>query len=70
MGKNAFHTLDRFITAVEKRYGKPEGVENFAFKAQVMNYELMRPMFEAFQVNKDNAMGVVQWMLNSAWPEM
>ena len=69
-GKNTFRTLDRFITAIEKRYGKPEGVEDFAFKAQVLNYELMRPMFEAFQVNKAKAMGVVQWMLNSAWPNM
>jgi len=69
-GKNVFRTLDRFITAVEKRYGTPEGVEEFAFKAQLLNYELMRPMFEAFQVNKKKAMGVVQWMLNSAWPNM
>ncbi len=69
-GKNVFRTLDRFITAVEKRYGAPEGVEEFAFKAQLLNYELMRPMFEAFQVNKKKAMGVVQWMLNSAWPNM
>ncbi len=69
-GKNAFRTLDRFMTAVEKRYGTPEGVEDFAFKAQLLNYELMRPMFEAFQVNKKKAMGVVQWMLNSAWPDM
>ena len=69
-GKNAFRTLDRFLKAVEERYGKPEGVEDLAFKAQVLNYELMRPMFEAFQVNKEKAMGVVQWMLNSAWPDM
>jgi exo-1,4-beta-D-glucosaminidase len=69
-GKNVFRTLDRFITAVERRYGAPEGVEEFAFKAQLLNYELMRPMFEAFQVNKKKAMGVVQWMLNSAWPNM
>ncbi len=69
-GKNAFSTLERFLTAVEKRYGPPEGVGDFAFKAQLLNYELMRPMFEAFQVNKTRAMGVVQWMLNSAWPNM
>jgi exo-1,4-beta-D-glucosaminidase len=27
-------------------------------------------MFEAFQINKKNATGIIQWMLNSAWPEM
>lgn len=69
-GKNDFKTLDRFIKAIDERYGKASGVDNFAIKAQLLNYELMRPMFEAFQVNKSIATGVIQWMLNSAWPEM
>jgi exo-1,4-beta-D-glucosaminidase len=30
----------------------------------------MRPMFEAFAVNRPLTTGVIQWMLNSAWPEM
>jgi len=30
----------------------------------------MRPMFEAFQANQKNTTGIIQWMLNSAWPEM
>lgn len=69
-GRNEFNTLDRYITAMEKRYGKPVSVEDFAKKAQLLNYELMRPMFEAFSVNRYKATGVIQWMLNSAWPEM
>jgi exo-1,4-beta-D-glucosaminidase len=69
-GKNEFATIDRFREAVDKRYGKPNSVEEFTMKAQVLNYELMRPMFEAFQANKGMATGIIQWMLNSAWPEM
>ncbi len=69
-GKNVFANLDRTKEAVEKRYGKPSDVEDFAYKAQLLNYELMRPMFEAFQVNQPKATGIIQWMLNSAWPEM
>ncbi|NOY37345.1 MAG: glycoside hydrolase family 2 [Chlorobi bacterium] len=69
-GKNHFKTLDRVIHAIEKRYGKAENVEDFAFKSQILNYELMRPMFEAFQINKPRATGIIQWMLNSAWPGM
>jgi exo-1,4-beta-D-glucosaminidase len=30
----------------------------------------MRAMFEAFEVNKPNTTGIIQWMLNSAWPGM
>ncbi len=69
-GKNSFSNIDRTLTAIEKRYGKPESVNDFVFKSQLLNYELMRPMFEAFQINQGKATGIIQWMLNSAWPEM
>ena len=39
-------------------------------KSQMSNYEAMRPMFESFGVNKFNSTGVIQWMFNSAFPEM
>ncbi|NQT24326.1 glycoside hydrolase family 2 [candidate division KSB1 bacterium] len=69
-GRNQFNTLDNYLDAFNQRYGKAGNVEEFAFKAQAANYEAMRAMFEAFGVNKYNATGVIQWMLNSAWPEM
>jgi exo-1,4-beta-D-glucosaminidase len=69
-GLNEFHNLDRYRQALNRRYGEPAGIEEFATKAQVLNYELMRPMFEAFRANKGPATGVIQWMLNAAWPKM
>lgn len=69
-GRYEFSTIDRFTTAINERYGTPENIEEFDRKAQAMNYELMRPMFEAFQVNKKKSTGVIQWMLNGAWPKM
>jgi len=69
-GLNEFSTLDRYRQALNRRYGEPAGVEEFAEKAQALNYELIRPMFEAFRVNKGSATGIVQWMLNAAWPKM
>ncbi len=69
-GRNVFGALDRFVTAQNNRYGISNGPDDFAKTAQLMNYELMRPMFEAFRANKYHATGVIQWMLNSAWPEM
>ncbi len=69
-GMYEFADLSRFTKAINERYGTPESIEEFDKKAQAMNYELMRPMFEAFQVNKKKATGVVQWMLNAAWPKM
>jgi exo-1,4-beta-D-glucosaminidase len=69
-GRNAFQSLDRYRVAINSRYGKSNSVAEFAFKSQLMNYELMRPMFEAFIANKPKSTGLIQWMLNSAWPEM
>ncbi|MGD8779768.1 MAG: glycoside hydrolase family 2 TIM barrel-domain containing protein [Ignavibacteria bacterium] len=69
-GRNQFNNLDNYLTAFNHRYGQASSVEEFAMKSQMSNYEAMRPMFEAFEVNKFNATGVIQWMFNSAWPEM
>ncbi len=69
-GRNEFQTLNHYLTAFDARYGKSTSVEDFAQMSQVSNYEAIRPMFEAFAANKFNSTGVIQWMLNSAWPEM
>ncbi len=68
--RHQFGNLDRYLRAFNGRYGEAKDVEEFAFKSQISNYEAIRPMFEAFQVNKTNSTGVIQWMLNSAWPAM
>lgn len=69
-GRNEFNTLNKFLKAFNNRYGEANSLEEFAMKSQISNYEAMRPMFEAFGVNKHNSTGVIQWMYNSAWPEM
>jgi len=69
-GRNEFTSLDRDIKAIEKRYGTSSNVEEFSYKAQVNNYEVMRPMFEAFVAHKPVSTGLIQWKLNSAWPEL
>jgi len=70
-GRFEFGDLRRYRKAMNLRYGKPDNLDEFIKKAQLLNYELMRPMFEAFSAYRyKNATGVIQWMLNSAWPEM
>jgi exo-1,4-beta-D-glucosaminidase len=69
-GGGAFKDLKVYTTAQNARYGPSGGVEEFARKAQVMAYEGHRAMFEAFGRNKYTSTGVVQWMLNNAWPSM
>jgi exo-1,4-beta-D-glucosaminidase len=67
-GGGEFKNIHVFSEALNARYGTPATVEDFARKAQMMAYEGHRAMFEAFGRNKYTATGVIQWMLNNAWP--
>jgi exo-1,4-beta-D-glucosaminidase len=69
-GGGQFRTLNVFTAAMDARYGRATGVEDYAMKSQVMAYEGQRAMFEAYTRNKYTSTGVIQWMLNNAWPSM
>jgi exo-1,4-beta-D-glucosaminidase len=69
-GRNEFQTLNRYNTAMNERFGKPATLDEYCTKAQLLNYESIRPMFEAFQAKRYDATGIIQWMLNSSWPKL
>jgi exo-1,4-beta-D-glucosaminidase len=69
-GGGVFTNLAIFTEALNKRYGEARGLEDYARKAQMMTYEGERAMFEAYGRNKYDSTGVIQWMLNNAWPSM
>ena len=63
-----FANLRAYSAALAARYGAPVNAEDFAAKSQLMTYEGERAMFEAFSRNRYSATGIIQWMLNDAWP--
>ncbi|KAL4875243.1 glycoside hydrolase superfamily [Aspergillus karnatakaensis] len=70
---SVFHNRKIFNTALSNRYGQPKGLEDYVFKAQLMDYEATRAEFEAFGVRQNAlrpATGVIYWMLNTAWPSL
>jgi exo-1,4-beta-D-glucosaminidase len=69
-GGGEFKTIGVFTDALTNRYGKSDNVEDFAVKSQMQTYEGVRAMYEAYSRNKYEATGVIQWMLNNAWPSM
>ncbi len=69
-GRNLFGDVKVFTKALNARYGEATGVDDYAMKAQAMTYDGQRAMFEAFARNKYNSTGVIQWMLNDAWPSI
>jgi exo-1,4-beta-D-glucosaminidase len=64
------HLLDRFDSAMVKRYGAPQTALDYTVTSQLMTYEGERAMFEAYRRNKYGSTGVIQWMLNNAWPSI
>ncbi len=68
--RNEFFGLKRYNEAMDRRLGPSRDVEDYAAKAQFLNYEGVRAMFEAFVAGRPKATGVIQWMLNSAWPKL
>ena len=69
-GGGEFKTINVFSEALANRYGKSDNVDDFAIKSQMQTYEGVRAMYEAYSRNKYQSTGVIQWMLNNAWPSM
>jgi len=69
-GGGAFKDLHVFTDALNARYGQANSAEEFTYKSQLMTYEGVRAMYEAYSRNKYTSTGVIQWMLNNAWPSM
>jgi exo-1,4-beta-D-glucosaminidase len=69
-GGDEFKDLSLFTGALEARYGPARSVEDYARKAQALAYEGERAMFEGYGRNRYRSTGVIQWMLNNAWPSM
>jgi exo-1,4-beta-D-glucosaminidase len=69
-GGGVFGNLNVYNQALDGRYGQATSLEDYVEKAQVMDYEGERAMFEAYGRNKYTSTGVIQWMLNSGWPSL
>ncbi len=69
-GGERFTTIDKFTNGLEQRYGQPRDLDDFLRKSQAMSYEAERAMFEAYGQKKYTSTGVIQWMLNNAWPSL
>ena len=69
-GGGEFVNLKVFDEAMDAVYAKPRSAAEYERMAQTMEYDSERAMFEAYAKNKYVSTGVIQWMLNNAWPSM
>jgi len=57
--------------AIETLYGTPTSLEDFCKKAQMVNFDSHRAMFEAWNSKLwNNTSGLLLWMTHPAWPSM
>ena len=69
-GGERFTTVHVFTDGLNRRYGQASSLDDYERKAQAMTYDGQRAMFEAYARNKYTSTGVIQWMLNNAWPSL
>jgi len=60
-----------YMKAIETKYGKSTNLDDFCKKAQMVNYDSHRAMFESWNSKLwKNASGILLWMSHPAWPSM
>ena len=60
---------DRYFNTITASYGAPAGIEDFCRKAQLVNIETNKALYEGWQHHMWNdASGVMTWMSQSAYP--
>jgi len=69
-GGERFTHLTHFDESMRAIYGPPADFDDYERKSQAMAYDAERAMFEAYSRNKYDSTGVIQWMLNNAWPSL
>jgi hypothetical protein len=61
----------KYINDINNQYGKATSLEDFCRKAQLLNVEVTKAMYEAWNDHMwNNASGMLMWMSQSAYPSM
>ncbi|WP_256013699.1 glycosyl hydrolase 2 galactose-binding domain-containing protein [Desertivirga xinjiangensis] len=62
---------DQYESDINTRYGKAKGIEDFCRKAQLLNIETNKAMYEGWLDNMwEDASGVMTWMSNASIPSL
>jgi exo-1,4-beta-D-glucosaminidase len=59
-----------YDAAIRRRYGEPKNLADYALKAQLVNAESYRGIFEAVNQAIERTAGVMLWKGNPAWPSV
>jgi len=69
--RGGFNNLGQHVSFIDGSYGQSASFDEFITRAQVFQYDLQRAQYEALNFYRyKNTSGLVNWMLNNAWPVM
>jgi exo-1,4-beta-D-glucosaminidase len=68
--KTAMNSLSMLTDVINRRFGGADSLDDYLKKADLLNYDGTRAMFESFRARIPQTTGIIQWMLNSAWPSL
>ena len=66
--KKVFGDLTKLTNPIKERFGLITDFDDFMRKSSAIVYESHRAMYEAYECFRYKSTGVIQWMLNNAWP--
>ena len=65
---SAMNSLKQLNEVIQQRFGGAKDIDEYLRRADMLNYESTKAMFESFRVRWPHTTGVIQWMLNGARP--
>ena len=62
------NSLKQLNEVIHYRFGDAKDIDEYLRRADMLNYESTKAMFESFRVRWPHTTGIIQWMLNGARP--
>lgn len=65
---SAMNSLSKLNEVIHYRFGDANDIDEYLYRADMLNYESTKAMFESFRARWPHTTGIIQWMLNGARP--
>ena len=62
------NSLKQLNEVIHHRFGDAKDIDEYLHRADMLNYESTKAMFESFRAHWPHTTGIIQWMLNGARP--
>ena len=62
------NSLKQLNEVIHERFGDAKDIDEYLYRADMLNYESTKAMFESFRAHWPHTTGIIQWMLNGARP--